>query len=111
MQGTSRSELAVELDRCARLCEGAASLYVERHGEDFRADVVSSLLLVAAAMDTAGKVVEENGPSRVTALLITATLTRDAIEAAERRGLDESLLHCVAALRRVAALCERELDT
>jgi hypothetical protein len=38
--------------------------------------------------------------------LITATLARDAVEAAERRGLDETLLDCVIALRRAATLCE-----
>jgi hypothetical protein len=111
MQGTSRSELAVELDRCARLCEDAASLHVERHGDAVRTEVVSRLLLAAAAMDTAGRVVDERSTSSGTALLITLTLVGDAIEAAESRGLDESLLHCVASLRRVAALCERELAT
>jgi hypothetical protein len=93
------------------LCEETASLYVERRGDAIRTDAVSSLLLAAAALDTAGGVIDESGPSRTTALLITMTLARDAIEAAERRGLDESLLHCVGSLRRVAALCERELGT
>jgi hypothetical protein len=106
MQGTSRSDLAVELDRCARLCEDTAELYVEQHGDAVGADVVSGLLLAAAAMDTAVRVVDENGPPRDTALMITATLAVDAIAAAERRGLDERLLHCVAALRRVSARCE-----
>jgi hypothetical protein len=107
MQGTSRSELATELERCARVCENAADLYVERHADAVRADVVSGLLLAAAAMDTAVRVLDENGPSRSTALMIAATLGRDAIEAAERRGLDETLLLCVASLRRVVALCDQ----
>ena len=106
MQGTSRSELAAELERCARLCEHTAELYVERHGDALGADVVSGLLLAAAAMDTAVRVLDENGPSRATALMIAATLARDAVEAAERRGLDETLLLCVVSLRRVVALCD-----
>jgi hypothetical protein len=106
MQGTSRSELAAELERCARVCENAAELYVERQGDAAGADVVSALLLAAAAVETAAAVVEQNGPARETALMIAATLARDAIDAAERRGLDETLLHCVASLRRVIELCD-----
>ena len=106
MQGTSRSDLAAELERCARFCETTAELYVDRHVDDRGAGVVSGLLLAAAALDTAGRVVDENGPARATALLITVTLARDAIDAAERRGLDEILLPCVAALRRIVALCD-----
>jgi hypothetical protein len=103
MQGTSKSGLAAELVRCARHCEDTAIVYVERHGDAVATDVVSALLLVAAAMDTAAKALEESSPAADTALLIAATLTADALAAAERRGLDESLLHCVADLRRVAA--------
>lgn len=106
MQGTSRSELAVELERCARVCEDAAYRYVERHGDAVGADVVSGLLLAAASLETASGVVEQNGPARETALMIAGTLARDAIEAAERRGLDETLLHCVASLRRIVELCD-----
>jgi hypothetical protein len=101
VQGTARGDLAAELGRTARLCEDAAELYVERHGDAVGADVVSGLLLVAAALDTAVDAVESE-----TALLISATLARDAVDAAERRGLDEALLGCVTALRRVTALCE-----
>jgi len=110
MQGTSRSELAVALDRCARRCEEAASAHVERRRGEARDEVVSSLLLAAAAMDTAGRVVDDHDPARAIALLITVTLAGDAIDAVERRGLDEPLLRCVTELRQVAALCERELD-
>src|SRR3954451_6169990 len=108
MQGTSRSELAAELDRCARLAEDTARAYVERH-DAVRGEVVSGLLLAAASMDTTSRVVDERDAARETALMITLTLVRDAIDAAERRGMDESLLHCVASLRRVAAAVEREL--
>ena len=101
MQGAARGDLAAELERTARLCEGAAELYVERHGDAVGTDVVSGLLLVAAALDTAVDAVESE-----TALLITATLARDAVDAAEKRELDEALLGCVTALRRVTALCE-----
>lgn len=101
MQGTAKGDLAWELERTARLCEDAAGVYVERHGDDVGADVVSGLLLAAAALDTAVDAVESE-----TALLITATLARDAVDAAEKRGLDEALLGCVTALRRVTALCE-----
>lgn len=97
MQG----ELIGELERTARLCEETAQLYVERHGDGVGADVVSGLLLAAAALETAVTAVESE-----TALLIAATLARDAVAAAERRGLDEPLLGCVSALRRVTALCE-----
>lgn len=110
MQGTSKSDLAVELERCARLCEDTAERYVERQGDRVDADLVSGLLLAAAAMDTAVRLVDEDGPAREPALLITATLARDARDSAERRGLDERLLHCVAALRRVAALCDAALE-
>lgn len=106
MQGTSRSELAGELDRCARLCEETARVYVERQGDAVRTDVVSGLLLAAAAMDTAAGVVDDDAPTTATALLIVRTLVDDAIGAAERRGLDESLLHCVVALRKLS----RSLD-
>lgn len=106
MQGTSRSELAAELERCARVCEQTAEFYVDRHGDAVGADVVSGLLLAAAALETAATAVDQNGPARETALMIAATLARDAIGAAERRGLDETLLHCVASLRRVVALCD-----
>ena len=99
MRGTAKGDLAAELERTARLCEDAAGVYVERHGDG--ADVVSGLLLAAAALDTAVDAVESE-----TALLITATLARDAVDAAEKRGLDEALLGCVTALRRVTALCE-----
>jgi hypothetical protein len=111
MQGTSRSELAAELEGCARLSEDTAELYVARYGDRAGAGLVSALLLAAAALETAGRVVEERGPARETALMIARTLVTDAIEAAERRGLDEMLLHCVARLRRVAALCDRELGS
>jgi hypothetical protein len=106
MQGTSRSALAAELERCARLCEDTAELYVERYGDAVGVDVVSGLLLAAAAMETAVRVLDENRPSQATALMIAATLARDAVDAAERRGLDETLLLCVASLRRVVALCD-----
>jgi hypothetical protein len=109
MQGTSRSELAAELEQCARVCESTAGLYVDRHGDRVSADVVSGLLLAAAAMETAGGVLDEGGPTGATALMIARTLIGDAIDAAERRGLDETLLACVARLRRVAAACDREL--
>jgi hypothetical protein len=38
--------------------------------------------------------------------MIASTLVREAIGAAERRGLDESLLHCIADLRRVLRLLD-----
>ncbi len=101
MQGTAKGDLAAELERTARLCEDAAGVYVERHGDDVGADVVSGLLLAAAALDTAVGAVESE-----TALLITATLARDAVDAAQKRGLDEALRGCVTALRRATALCE-----
>jgi hypothetical protein len=106
MQGTSRSDLAVELDRCARLLEDSAERYVDHGG-----DLLSVLLLAAAAMDTAAGVVDDHGRSRDTALLITATLAADALAAIDRHGLDESLLHCVAALRRVSAQCEAAIGS
>ena len=106
MQGTSRRGLAAELERCARLCEGTAGRYLEHRGDSAASDVVSSLMLAAAAMDTAASVVDADGTARDTALLITATLAVDAIDAAERHGLDEELLPCVAELRRVSARCE-----
>jgi hypothetical protein len=106
MQGTSRSEVAAELERCARLCADTAELHVERHGDAVGAEVVSGLLLAAAAMETAVRVVDDNSPAHPIALMIVATLARDAIDAAERRGLDETLLLCVATLRRVVALCD-----
>jgi hypothetical protein len=92
VQGTSRSEL----ERCAQLFEETAAVYAERDG--VRTELVTSLLLAAAALGT----VETGSP---TARLIAATLARDAIEAAERRGLDPTLLLCVAACRRVIELC------
>ena len=79
MQGTSRSELAAQLDRCARLCEEATSVYVQRDDERDR-DVVSPLL-------------------------IAGTLAREAIDAAERRGLDARLAHCCAELRAAVEAC------
>jgi hypothetical protein len=109
MHGTSRSELRAELECTARLCEETAHLYVERHGDEVARDVVSSLLLAAAALDTAARAVD--GGDGTTALLIASTLVRDAAATAERRGVDESLLHCLVALRQVAASCERELRT
>jgi hypothetical protein len=107
MQGTSRSELAAQLERCARLCEQTAHLYVERHGDEVQTEVVSSLLLAAASLDTAERAVEDGEAG--TALMIASTLVDDAIAAAERRGLDESLRDCLASLHRVAELCEGEL--
>jgi hypothetical protein len=101
VQGTARSELSAQLEACARLCEDAAELSSPRQPE-----VVSALLLAAAAMDTAVRALEEDAHARSTALMITATLARDAIDAAERHGLDEPLLRCVAALRRVVAACD-----
>ena len=106
MQGTPRSELAVELDRCARVCEETAQLYAERDGK--QTNLVSSLLLAAAALDTAGRAVE--GEDADTALLIAATLACDAAAAAEGLGVDGQLLDCLLSLRRVAASCERALD-
>lgn len=107
MQGTSKGRVAAELERCARQCEHTASVYIERHGDAVATDVVSALLLAAAAMDTAARAVEEKAPTAETALLIVSTLARDALAAAERRGLDESLLHCVASLRRLVTLLVR----
>ena len=104
MQGTSRSELAVELERCARLCEETATAYAER--DHARSELVTALLLAAAALETALRAVETSAPAAPTALLIASTLVRDAIGAAERRGLDAMLLHCVAACRRVIELSE-----
>lgn len=109
MQGTSRSELAADLERCARLCEETAELYVDRHGDAVGTNVVASLLLAAAGLETAGRGVEQGGAA--TALMIAATLARDAVAAAEARGFDEQLLHCVAELRRVAALCDGGLGS
>jgi hypothetical protein len=110
MQGTSRSELAAELERCARLAEDTAELYADRHGDRMRGEVVSGLLLAAAALDTAVRVVDEGTRIRATGMMIARTLVGDAIDAAERRGLDELLLGCVASLRRVAARLDRELS-
>lgn len=106
MQGTSRSELAAELERCARLCVDTVERHLERRVGDAGQDVVSALLLAAAALETAARVVDGNEPARTTALMIAATLARDAIDAVERRGLDETLLLCVASLRRVVELCD-----
>jgi hypothetical protein len=103
MQGTSRSELAAELERTALVCEDAAETYAERDG--VRSELVTALLLAAAAFRTAVHALDERSPSAGTALLIAATLARDAVDAAERRGLDATLLHCVAACRRVVELC------
>lgn len=107
MQGTSRSELSVELERCARLCEDAAEAYAER--ESARTELVSALLLAAAGMDTALRSVDGAEPAAPTALLIAQTLARDAIDAAERHGLDATLLHCVAACRTLVRLCDDAL--
>jgi hypothetical protein len=104
MQGTSRSELAAQLDRCARLCEETTSAYVERDDERDR-DVVPALLLAAAALETASGAVEEQASRASTALLIAGTLACDAIDAAERRGLDARLAHCCAALRAAVEAC------
>jgi hypothetical protein len=101
VQGAARIDLAAELERTARLCEEAAEQYVERHGDAVNADVVTGLLLAAAAFETAVDSVENE-----TALLISATLARDAVEAAERRGFDPLLLECVTALRQLTARCE-----
>jgi hypothetical protein len=57
-------------------------------------------------MDTAVGVVEEEGPAATTSLLIASTLIGDAVAAAERRGLDECLLHVVEELRRVSRLLD-----
>lgn len=100
MQGTSRSELAAQLHRCARVCEEVASAYVERDDERDR-ELVSALMLAGAALDTACRAVDERAPVASTAMLIAATLARDAIDAAERRGLDAQLAHCIAELRAV----------
>jgi hypothetical protein len=108
MQGTSRSELAAKLAETARLCEENVQVYLERRKDGEGVDVVSALLLVAAAMDTAARATDDDA-ARETALLITSTLAADAIDAAERRGLDESLLDCVTALRRVSELCQAAL--
>jgi hypothetical protein len=105
MQGTSKGQLAAELERCARYCEETAALYVERHGDGVATDVVSGLLLAAAAMDTASKALENESQAGI-ALMIATTLVDDAIASAERRGLDERLLHCIAELRRVAGLLD-----
>src|SRR4051812_44951791 len=102
MQGTSRSELAAELERCARLCEDEAERHADRDGA--RTELVTSLLLAAAALDTAQRAVEAASPSAPTALMVAATLAHDVIDAAERRGLDAALLLCVAACRRVIDL-------
>lgn len=110
MQGTSRSELAAELERCARLAEDTAGLYADRHGDRMRADVVSGLLLAAAAMDTAARATAEGPQIRATSQMIARTLVGDAIDAAERRGLDVLLLGCVASLRRVAERLDGELS-
>jgi hypothetical protein len=104
MQGTSRSELAAQLDRCARLCEEATSTYVARDDERDR-EVVSALLLAAAALETASGAVEEQASSAPTALLIAGTLAHDAIDAAERRGLDARLAYCCAELRAAVEAC------
>jgi len=104
MQGTSRSELAAQLQRCARLCEEVSSVYVDRDDARDR-DVVSALLLAGAALDSACRAIDERAPTVTTALLIAATLAHDAIEAAERRGLDVTLAHCVAELRAAAEAC------
>ncbi|HET8527421.1 MAG TPA: hypothetical protein VFL60_00785, partial [Gaiellaceae bacterium] len=104
VQGTSRSELAARLHRCARVCEDVASAYVERDDVHDR-EVVSALLLATAGLDTAGRAVDERGRAAGTALMIAATLARAAIEAAERRGLDPRLARCVAELRAAAEVC------
>jgi hypothetical protein len=104
MQGTSRSELAAQLHRCAEVCEDAAAAYVVRDDARDR-ELVSALMLAAAALDTARRAVDERAPVVPTALLIAGTLARDAIEAAERRGLDAWLVHCVAELRRAVEAC------
>lgn len=104
MQGTSRSELSAELERCARLCEDTAEAYADR--ESARTEVVSALQLAAAGMQTALAALDEGGPAAATAVLIAQTLARDAIDAAERRGLDAGLLHCVAACRTIVHLCD-----
>jgi hypothetical protein len=104
MQGTSRSELAARLHRGARVCEDVASAYIERDDERDR-EVVSALMLAGAALDTACRAVDERAPAAGTALLIAGTLARDAIDAAERRGLDAQLVQCVAELRAAADAC------
>jgi hypothetical protein len=106
MQGTSRSELTAELERTARLCEDTAEVYVDLDGRGAEVGVVSALLLVAAALDTAVRTLRDEDSDRETALMIAATLARDAVDTAERRGLDHELLQCVTALRRVIALCD-----
>jgi hypothetical protein len=103
MQGTSRSELAVELERCAHLFEETAAAYAERDG--VRAELVTALLLAGAALEAAAHALDTDSPSAPTAQLIASTLVRDVIDAAERRGLDATLLHCVAECRRVIQLC------
>ena len=99
MQGTSRSEL----ERFAQLFTETAAVYAERDG--VRAELVTALLLAGAALETAALALQEGSPVAPTAQLIAATLASDVIAAAERRGLDATLLHCVAACRRVIELC------
>jgi hypothetical protein len=105
MQGTFRSEHAAQLHRCAGVCEEAAAAYVARDDARDR-ELVSALTLAAAALDTARDAVDERSPVVPTALLIAGTLARNAIAAAERRGLDTRLVQCVAELRRAIEACE-----
>lgn len=86
------------------MCEEAASTYVDRaDGRD--REVVSALLLAGAALETARRAVDERAGAAPAALLIARTLAYDAIDAAERRGLDAHLVRCVAELRAAAEAC------
>lgn len=101
------SPLTTVLRRCARVCEDTLESYggqEEATGTEF----VSSLMLAVAGIERA-VAAEYDEPTHDAALVIAATLCRDAAGGVRNYGLDPTLLRCADACERAAYLCEAAL--
>lgn len=106
MIGAEGSRLAAELERAIEVCEGTLAAYAERAPEVVESRFASELRLATASMQTLAHGLAKSPARRETAMLITATLCRNAAAEARRYGLDEEILLCAAACERVAVIVE-----
>ena len=101
------SPLAEKLLRCASVCEETLEAYrgtEETTGKQFFSSVMRAIAGIERVVAT-----ELDDASAEVALVICATLSREAADTVRAHGIDERLLRCADACERAADLCHAAL--
>lgn len=108
VENSPQSVLDRALERAAQVCEQTIEELREEPGSLSNSRFLSVALLASSAFETAIRARETPQQSEL-ALMIAATLGREAADTARAHGLDERLLRCAEACDAAVVRCETAL--